>query len=250
MSGVTVYIVPAWSDQAGQCRIVATDGNVKDATASYRNQPERWMEVGHMNSQGKVISLSRELQDAGLLQEMRDCEPLMAGGQFYVASPADRAAPEPMVMHYLSEKALNAAKLSPSEVAAKVKAGWAWHRLNPSFCTSGGAGVYSRALVSPAGDVAYVSDRAIGPDARGGLPEILIDGTLVPLTVPFEDKDRAKALGAVWISWRKTWACAPDQVEKFSEWIESDAERFDALGASSNANGGLQSDPPENRQRG
>lgn len=80
----TVLIVPAWSDQAGQCRIVATDGHIKDALKSYRSDPSHWKEVGLMNSSGKVVHLTQDLQDAGLLDEMRDCEPLMAGTSFHV----------------------------------------------------------------------------------------------------------------------------------------------------------------------
>lgn len=90
----TVLIVPAWSGQAGQCRIVATDGDIRDALKSYRTDPSRWAEVGLMNSSGKVVTLSRELQDAGLLEEMRDCEPLMAGASFQVQS-AEVQAPRP-----------------------------------------------------------------------------------------------------------------------------------------------------------
>jgi hypothetical protein len=90
----TVLIVPAWSDQAGQCRIVATDGDIKDALKSYRADPARWSEVGLMNSSGKVVHLSQELQDAGLLDEMRDCEPLMAGTAFQVRA-AEAPAPRP-----------------------------------------------------------------------------------------------------------------------------------------------------------
>lgn len=75
----TVLIVPAWSDQASQCRIVCAEGVFKDPLGSYRKDSTPWAEVGLMNSRGIVVCLSQELQDAGVLQEMRDCEPLRAG---------------------------------------------------------------------------------------------------------------------------------------------------------------------------
>ncbi len=81
---VTVLIVPAFSDQAGQCRIVAAEGKHSDALASYRRDGSMWKKVGAMNSQGRVVALSKDLQDAGLLAEMQESEPMMAGTQFFV----------------------------------------------------------------------------------------------------------------------------------------------------------------------
>lgn len=74
----TVLIVPAWSDQAGQCRIVArsTDDPIRNALKDYREQPDQWLEVGLMNSQGKLVCYT------GLpfeLDEIEDCQPLSAG---------------------------------------------------------------------------------------------------------------------------------------------------------------------------
>lgn len=91
------YIVPAWSDQAGQCRIVArqVEGRI-DAGASYRATPELWAEVGLMNSRGKVVYLT----DKHAFEEMSQDEPLMAGMQYslpaaveverFEQSPVDR----------------------------------------------------------------------------------------------------------------------------------------------------------------
>lgn len=72
----TVYIVPAFSDQAGQCRIVAADGVIDDSRDSYQANPNVWREVGLMNSQGRVTCLDPKFN------EMRDDEPLMAGTQW------------------------------------------------------------------------------------------------------------------------------------------------------------------------
>jgi len=78
------------TDIAGRCRIVAREGKFANALANYRKNPDEWFEVGEMNSRGKIVHLSQDLQDAGLLEEMRDSEPLMAGIIFFVDSPAER----------------------------------------------------------------------------------------------------------------------------------------------------------------
>ena len=80
-------IVPAWSDQAGHCRIVAreSDGNGGHDLQHYRAHPEQWKEAGLMNSQGRVVCLNAP---AEVLQEFRDCEPLMAGTVILVSATA------------------------------------------------------------------------------------------------------------------------------------------------------------------
>lgn len=72
----TAYIVPAWSDQAGQCRIVIADGRYEDPARSYKVNPHLWKEVGIMNSQGRMVCCDNI---GNLRQELKDCEPLMAG---------------------------------------------------------------------------------------------------------------------------------------------------------------------------
>ena len=134
-----------------------------------------------------------------------------------------------MRIHYLASHAQQAALLTPSATKAKVRAGWQWHRLVPSFCTAGGAATYGRALVSPAGEIAYVSDRAEGPAPEEIGAQLQVDHTMVRLSVPFADKDEAKRLGAKWIGHHKTWACAPDQVPAFGRWIEGEVQIFDIL---------------------
>lgn len=71
----TALIVPAFSDQAGQCRIVARPGKWPDALASYRENDKLWKDVGLMNSRGALVYAN----DKNLRDELRDCEPLMAG---------------------------------------------------------------------------------------------------------------------------------------------------------------------------
>ena len=72
----TALIVPAFSDVAGQCRIVAKDGKVRDALRNYRSKPDEWRDVGLMNSRGELVCC----EDMGTLRaELKDCSPLSAG---------------------------------------------------------------------------------------------------------------------------------------------------------------------------
>jgi|GEM_PF-1586179 len=80
---ITFYIVPAWSDQAGQCRIVSREGFEGDAGKSYRADPDKWQEAGKMNSRGELVCLNGSKE---AWREFKDCEPLMAGLQITVAS--------------------------------------------------------------------------------------------------------------------------------------------------------------------
>lgn len=82
-SGLTAYIVPAFSDQAGQCRIVVAAGHIANARDSYRNYPKLWSEAGLMNSQGRLVCCE-PLGD--LVEQLKDCEPLVAGLQFRVSA--------------------------------------------------------------------------------------------------------------------------------------------------------------------
>lgn len=68
-----VLIVPAFSDQAGQCRIVARQGDVRDALCNYRAEPRAWREVGLMDSRGSIRCIEPQFA------EMRQDEPLTAG---------------------------------------------------------------------------------------------------------------------------------------------------------------------------
>jgi len=73
------YIVPALTDQAGQCRIVTRRVDNKiDAADSYRASPELWAEAGLMSSSGKLVCLN----DAHAFTAMAESEPLSAGVQF------------------------------------------------------------------------------------------------------------------------------------------------------------------------
>lgn len=81
----TYYIVPAFSDQAGQCRIVVCDGAVANARDSYRAHPDLWKEAGIMNSRGELVCLEAPKH---VWNEIQDCCPLMAGTQFIVDKEA------------------------------------------------------------------------------------------------------------------------------------------------------------------
>lgn len=75
----TVYIVPAWSDQAGQCRIVSRQGFWPNARDSYRESPGAWQEIGLMSSSGELRCLTAP---AKVFNELRTSEPLAAGTVF------------------------------------------------------------------------------------------------------------------------------------------------------------------------
>lgn len=74
----TYYIVPSWSDQAGQCRIVSREGKIQDARADYQDNPRLWAEAGIMNSRGALVCLDGRKEAWAVF---KDCEPLMAGMQ-------------------------------------------------------------------------------------------------------------------------------------------------------------------------
>lgn len=82
---VTYYIVPALTDQAGQCRIVSREGSTGDVPNNYRHHPDKWQEAGLMNSQGRLVCLEGT---ARAVAEFRDCEPLAAGLVITVDNPS------------------------------------------------------------------------------------------------------------------------------------------------------------------
>ncbi|MGK9452977.1 hypothetical protein ACSSZE_17245 [Acidithiobacillus caldus] len=76
----TFYIVPALTDQAGQCHVVAHDQTIRAAAQHYRAHPGEWRDVGIMSSQGRLVCLDASPATAAAL---RESEPLMAGLVFY-----------------------------------------------------------------------------------------------------------------------------------------------------------------------
>lgn len=76
---VTYLIVPAWSDQASQCRIVKREDDIDDALADYRKDDSKWKEVGIMNSLGNLVCFTGPKEHR---QEFVDSIPLSAGLQF------------------------------------------------------------------------------------------------------------------------------------------------------------------------
>jgi hypothetical protein len=82
---ITYVIVPAWSDQAGQCRIVSMhhslgDAAVRPGLSDYRAQPHLWREAGLMASDGHVRCLDAVPEHYRVI---KDAEPLMAGTAFH-----------------------------------------------------------------------------------------------------------------------------------------------------------------------
>lgn len=82
MSFRLFLIVPAYSDQAGQCRIVTRESDssmLGRMLANYRENPDDWKDAGIMNSRGSLVCLDAP---ASVWAEMKLCEPLAAGSQF------------------------------------------------------------------------------------------------------------------------------------------------------------------------
>lgn len=88
---LTIYIVPAWSDQGGQCRIVAQDDFYGVARDAYRANPSGWKEVGLMNSRGQLVCLTAP---SHVYSDIKECEPLMAGMAFTYPTSAPDVAHE------------------------------------------------------------------------------------------------------------------------------------------------------------
>lgn len=73
----TLRILPAWSDQAGQCRIIARHGHVPSARDDYRENPGLWREVGLMASDGHVRCIEPQFRS------ICEDQPLAAGVQYH-----------------------------------------------------------------------------------------------------------------------------------------------------------------------
>lgn len=86
-----LYIAPASGEcHHPQARIYRAEFNghfnMDGIPAHYRRHPERWQEVGLMNFEGKVVCFDGPGEQ---LQELIDCQPLMAGLTFtYTEEPA------------------------------------------------------------------------------------------------------------------------------------------------------------------
>ena len=72
----TLFIVPAFSEFGGQCRIVAATGDYASPIDNYRANPQLWHEVGIMDSKGSIRCIESEFSD------IKNDEPLMAGMVF------------------------------------------------------------------------------------------------------------------------------------------------------------------------
>jgi len=75
---ITFLIVPAFSDQAGQCRIVQREHHrdLRPGLSNYRLSPQHWDEAGLMSSTGELRCLD---VPASVFQSMKNNQPLMAG---------------------------------------------------------------------------------------------------------------------------------------------------------------------------
>ena len=73
----TIYIAPAMTPQAGQCRIYACEGPmIRSARDHYRTFPGLWKEVGIMNSRGNLVCFKGTPKQR---EDLTNDQPLMAG---------------------------------------------------------------------------------------------------------------------------------------------------------------------------
>jgi hypothetical protein len=85
----TYLIVPAWSDQGGQMRIVRTDRYLKDALQDYRDNPERWKEVGLIQTRAmNQQTLTYFEGPAPVARWIKDDLPLMGGTTYRYSEAA------------------------------------------------------------------------------------------------------------------------------------------------------------------
>lgn len=86
----TALIVPAVTELANRCRIVARAGDIHSALQDYRNNPDAWSEVGLMDSRGQLVCCENI---GNLVEEFKACEPLMAGLEVPFQAPEMRRRP-------------------------------------------------------------------------------------------------------------------------------------------------------------
>ena len=74
----TYLIVPALTDQSGQCRIVSTKTQLGacQALVHHRRWPEDWAEVGHTDARGRIAFLAAPCSH---WDSLTDDQPLLAG---------------------------------------------------------------------------------------------------------------------------------------------------------------------------
>lgn len=83
MTKYILYIPPAMTELAGQCRIYATSYPTANPRVFYDKHPDLWREVGIMGHDGRVVCIDSDFA------ALRDDVPLMAGG-CYPMTVADK----------------------------------------------------------------------------------------------------------------------------------------------------------------
>lgn len=127
---------------------------------------------------------------------------------------------------------LEAPRASAAEVRAKLRLGWQLYRLPDAmtYCSAGGAGLYSHVLAGPHNEMRQLTVRAL-PDPLPPCPVLALQMDTLALQVPYADKDLAKARGAKWQSDRKAWCIRPCDAPLFAQWLPDGALTEDAAAA-------------------
>lgn len=86
----TYLIVPAMTDQAGQCRIVVAThvDNVHLGLKDYRANPDMWKDCGIMASDGHIVCI--DVSHPSHRNGMKRDEPLAAGVTYRFIAGEDR----------------------------------------------------------------------------------------------------------------------------------------------------------------
>lgn len=117
---------------------------------------------------------------------------------------------------------LDAPRLSLTQIRARLREGWALRALaaEQHYVSAGAAGCYSHVLLGPNGELAQLTDRVFAQlEGVECAAELRLDTSTVTLSVPFAEKDEAKALGARWDAGARTWVTRPGHTEAFARWL-------------------------------
>jgi len=121
---------------------------------------------------------------------------------------------------------LESPKFSLAQAKARLRAGWVLRGLpvEQTYCSAGGAGGYSAYLRGPAGELGQLTDKSLAGLMLQVAPLVeALDQTTITLSVPFGEKDAAKALGAQWDGTNRTWHVRPSHAAQCGRWIAAAA---------------------------
>lgn len=127
-----------------------------------------------------------------------------------------------------------APRASASEVRSKLKNGWGLYSLPETirYCSAGGVGQYEHVLASQEGELRQVTVKAVAsacPNGVGDLEELTVIIDVVPLEVPFAEKEAVKALGAKWVGHARKWCVKAGDTERFAQWLPANGQMISVV---------------------